>query len=385
MIQPLRYARSQIDHRHHSYLIRHAVLVATFLALAACGQRDEVTAGRPFRIGAVVPLTGDAATFGNNVKEGADLAVELANSSNRLPGRTIELRAADSRGTAADALSAAQQLTSVWHADAIIGDVTSAGTHAMLRLATDRRVPLISPAASDPALSNASPMFARLWPSDVFEVRVLAEYVRNSGLDRIVVVYANTDYGVAMSQSFAKAVGSAVVLAIPVEREFGDYRAVLARVRRQRPDAVFQILYPEDARRFMKQMQDLGIVLPILATATFEDPQLLRAPGANRVVFASPVPASDSSPERRAFIAAFTRRYNKAPGLLADIGFDAVNLLVLAYAGESSVSGDTAIARIRGLRNFPGASGELSFETTGDVVKPYRLRTVREGAFTWLE
>jgi branched-chain amino acid transport system substrate-binding protein len=329
-----------------------------------------------------MPLSGDAGTFGKNALQGATLAIEQAKPET---GSAFVVKAEDSRGTAQDAVAAGRKLISVDHAVMLIGDVTSAGTHALLPVIAEARVPLISPSASDPALSGASPYFARVWPSDVFEARVIAGYARDRGFKRIAVVYANTDYGVAMVQEFKKQDDTnRIAFEARVDRETLDYRPTIERIRLTSADALFLVLYPEDSRRLLRQMADAKVSIPMLATATFEDPKLLTSPGAPRVVFASPVPPPDSMVARQRFIEAYKQRFGEPAGVLSDMGYDAANILMGAWTSHSAQGPDAVIRAIRDTKNYQGVGGTLSFTPDGDVVKDYRLRTIRDGAFAWL-
>jgi branched-chain amino acid transport system substrate-binding protein len=342
--------------------------------------------GGQVTLGAVLPMTGDAATFGQNAFRGAKLAIDEENQAGGIDGKRIALRVEDSRGSAQNAVAAGRKLIDVDKAAMLIGDVTSAGTHALIPIATQARVPLISPAASDPALSNASPFFARDWSSDVYEAEIIGGYARKRDLNPIAVVYANTDYGVAMRAQFEKVVTPAVIkLTIPVDREMLDYRPTLQRILAARVAAIFVVLYPEDAKRFLQQSVEQRLEVPVLATATIEDPSVAKAPGAERIVFASPAPPADSDPQRRQFVDAYSKAFGSAPGVVSDTSYDAAKLLIMAGRAKGVDHGAEMMDFVRSLQNYQGASGVLSFSKTGDVRKPYRLRTVRDGAFVWLE
>lgn len=331
-------------------------------------------------------MTGDAGTFGQNTAKGARLAVNDANANHLIPGFTIQFQAEDSRGVATEAVSAARKLIDVSHATLLIGDVTSAGTQAIIPIVTRAQVPLISPAASDPALSGSSPFFARVWPSDSYEAKVIGGYANQKSFQHIAVLYANTDYGVAMVDQFKRVVPQEKIrLVIAVDRGTVDYRPTLQRIRLVSADSIFLVLYPEDAQRILQQMTEQGVSLPIMATATFEDPKVGATPGAERVVFASPVPPSETDPARKAFDDAYRQAYGVDPGVLSDTGYDSAMILIKAYAARGG-SGPRAIADyIRSLAKYPGISGIMTFDDKGDVAKTYRLRTVRGGKFTWLE
>jgi branched-chain amino acid transport system substrate-binding protein len=188
-----------------------------------------------------------------------------------------------------------------------------------------------------------------------------------------------------MADQFKKTLsGVAIDPEIPTERESLDYRAVLQRIRLARPDALFFVLYPEDAARLLRQSAEMGLRLPMLATATFEDPKLLSVPGADRVVFASPVPPDNASPERARFLQDYKAAFGEDAGVLSDTGYDSAMILIKAWAAVGDKGVEAVAQYIRSLRSYPGVSGEMTFDERGDVQKPYRLRTVKGGKFDWL-
>lgn len=335
-------------------------------------------------IGAVLPMTGDAGTFGENAYNGALIAVSEANKTGGIDGRQIDLKVEDSRGTAEGAVAAAQKLIDLDKAAMLMGDVTSAGTHAIIPIAAQAKIPLISPSASDPALSNASPFFARVWPSDVFEAGVIGKYAKDKGYHKMASLYANTDYGVAMNKQLESILPSGMKLNIPVERETLDYRPSIQRIINAQVDAVFIVLYPEDGKRFLQQASEQGLSLPILATATIEDPSIASMPQASKLVFASPAPPNDSDQVRKNFVSGYKGQFNSDPGVVSDTAYDAIKILIEAARKKGSQHGSDVMLYVRSLQDYRGASGNLSFEASGDVRKPYRLRTAKGGEFVSL-
>jgi len=361
--------------------LNRVILLSILLLFSGCTKANKPT----FVIGAVLPMTGDAGTFGQNAARGGELAVKEANEKRLLP-ITVEIKVEDSRGKAPDAISAATKLIDISHVNVMIGDVTSAGTQAIIPIVTRAQIPLVSPAASDPALSGSSPFFARVWPSDVYEAVVIADYAKRKAYKQIAILYANTDYGLGMTKEFKKAIGQeSLLLDIPVDRETPDYRPTIQRIKNSRADALFMVLYPEAARKLLQQSAEQKLQLPLLATATVEDPAVVGAPYADHLVFASPAPPSDSDPNRVAFVQAYTKAFGTSPGVLSDTGYDAAMILIKAHAARGK-EGPRAVADyIRSLKDYDGVSGKMSFDAAGDVQKPYRLRTVRSGKFVWLD
>ena len=234
------------------------------------------------------------------------------------------------------------------------------------------------------SLCSGARWFARVWPSDVYEAEVIADYAMEEKFSRLAILYGNTDYGVAMVDQFKKYYPAELIaVEVPVDRETMDYRPTIQRIKSS-SSSLFMVLYPEDAKRFLQHAAEQGLSVPILATATFEDPKVLDAPGTARVVFASPAPPDESDSARADFVNAYKRAVGADPGVLSDTGYDAAMLLIEAVAKVGIQDPGEIMAYIRSLENYPGVSGSMTFDADGDVTKPYRLRTVRDGQFVWM-
>ena len=77
-------------------LMKTKILVGIFvlLFLAACAQQAEIPVQKteePIKIGAALPLTGVASPYGQNARQGIDLAVEEINAAGGIDGRQIEI------------------------------------------------------------------------------------------------------------------------------------------------------------------------------------------------------------------------------------------------------------------------------------------------------
>lgn len=335
-----------------------------------------------FKIGAVLPLTGDAATFGHNASLGAELALEHLQS---VTGTSFKFIAEDSRGNAEGAVEAVLKLINFDHVDAIVGGVTSTSTHAIIPHITKNKIPTISPSASDPRLSGASDYFSRVWPSDVYEASVIAAFSERKGFKRLAVLYADTDYGAGMINEFkVNFPKERVLFTIPFERGLPDFRPTIARLRQNNVEAIFVVLYPEDGKRLFLQMREADFQIPIIGTATLEDPTIIESSGKLKVYFASPLPLDPSSSIRKEFNTSYEKRFGEKPGTLSDMGYDAASLLgkaLISAHGDSQATAST----VRKTNHYQGVSGLLSIDDQGDVHKSFGIKTIKQGAFVWLE
>jgi branched-chain amino acid transport system substrate-binding protein len=368
------------------------VIVVAVLAVAAVVLVTQKKSGGDgdITIGAVLPLTGDLASYGQNARDGIMLYAEQVNASGGIDGRTVTVLFEDTAGQPAQAVSALKKLLTVNKAIAVIGGISSSTTLAMAPVANKNKVVLLSPAASAPGVTDAGPFVYRVWPSDVFESGRMAEYVMENDIQKIAVLYVNNDYGKAMVDSFKSALRDAAEDVVIAEDNFDpdstDVRTQLSRIRSSDADWIYLISYPKDSAIILRQMTELGLKTRILATSSYEDPLILAAPARTieGSIFTSPVPPASDNQVVADFRSSYQERFGKEPGLVADYGYD--TLMALAEAIKAGGATREGIASgIDALQPLQGASGLIEFDENGDVMKPAGMKTIKDGKYVWLE
>lgn len=339
------------------------------------------------RVGVLVPLTGGAASYGENARKGAELALKEFSASH--PSLRVTLRVEDSRGEAAVGLTAANKLVDLDHVVAIMGCVTSGVTLAVAPQANAWKVPLVSPGGSSPNLTTAGEYVFRTWPSDVFEADAMARHISSRGITRLAILRINNEYGAAMEtairQRLEQATGSpvSVVTTESFEQGVREMRTQVLKIKEENPEGIYFVGFPEAAVVFAKGYSEAGLSVPVFATSGFEDPQVPRDSGTvlDGTVYTKP---QSASPRVEAFRTAYQQLYGQEPGVVSDTAYDATMLILNAIA-ESDARGESRGEALRDalleVRDYPGASGTLSFDENGDVVKPIALFTLKEGKY----
>src|ERR1039458_3494177 len=222
---------------------RPSIWIAALLGLFAWFLVESCTSRQDsnlLRVGLVLPLTGDLASYGNNAKDGIELAeTELNAQAQQTGGIKIRTFIEDSKGEPQQAVSAVQKLLAADGVSCVIGDVASSATLAMAPIANKNRIVLMSPAASAPAISGAGEFVFRVWPSDDFESSVVADYVRNKPYRRIAILYVNNDYGQAMLRSVTsrlQSFGGAILAEEAFQQNATDLRTQITRYLENGPD-----------------------------------------------------------------------------------------------------------------------------------------------------
>lgn len=345
------------------------------------------TASETIRIGVLVPLTGAAASYGENGRKGAELA--LKDFSAKHPDLRLELRVEDSKGEAAVGNRAATKLMDLDRAVAIMGDVTSGVTLAVAPQANERRVALVSPGASSPNITDAGEYVFRTWPSDVFEADAMVRHIAGRGITKLAILRINNEYGAAMEAAVraklrALATTLTIVAAETFEQGAREMRSQLLRIKDVSPDGIYFIGFPEAAVVFARAYSETGLHTALFATSAFEDPQVPRDSGGalDGTVYTKP---QSNSPRLEAFRTAYHAAYGQDPGVVSDTAYDATMLILEAIAStvasKRPVTGEAIHDYLLRVRDYAGASGVLSFDANGDVIKPIGLFSLRSGRY----
>ncbi|MFZ3091499.1 MAG: ABC transporter substrate-binding protein [Nitrospirota bacterium] len=196
--------RSALDAESSSLVLTiMSIILASLMVFSfGCEKKEE----KEIKIGAILPLTGDAAKWGNNTKNGIDLAVEKVNNAGGINGRKLKILYEDTQGTPKNGVAAIQKLITIEKVPAVIDDSMSTVTLAMSPIAEKSKVVLLATGATAPKISEAGDYIFRIWNSDDLEGKVSAKFVYDDlKLYNAAILYINNDYGNGLESVFKKA------------------------------------------------------------------------------------------------------------------------------------------------------------------------------------
>jgi len=336
------------------------------------------------KIGVLAPLTGEASQWGIPPKEGVELSLELI--KNRVDNKRVEVIYEDTQCDPTKGVSAVQKLINIDKVDAIIGAVCSSVTLAIAPIVEKNEVPLISPASTNPKISDVGDYIFRIVPSDALRGEVFADYIKNDvGLNKVAILYINNEGGVGNKDSFKKRfeeLGGKIVIIESYAQGTKDVKTQLMKIKNQDIQAIVIVSYPADSVVVLKQAKELGLSLPLyFQTEALEDPSVIQGAGeaAEGVVYI--LPAEPSGREVEEFRRTFKEKFNKEPALYAAEGFDAFNLIIKAIK-DCKTEADLSFCikdELYTVKNYQGASGTITFDEKGDVLKPMAIKIIENG------
>jgi branched-chain amino acid transport system substrate-binding protein len=339
------------------------------------------------KIGAILPLTGDAGVYGTWAKQGIDLAVEEVNAEGGTNGKKIKVIYEDDQCQPEKAVSAINKLVKIDRVPIIIGALCSSATLAISPIANNTKTVIISPGSSSPKISEAGDYVFRNWPSDSFEGRAMAEFAYNTlQARRIAVLYINNEYGLGVKDVFTKRfeeLGGFIIAVESYEQGATDFRTQLAKVGTGNPDAIYLPGHTNEIGQILRQAKEMGIRSQFLSVVAFESPTTLQIAGdaAEGVFYTTPAFDPESKDQLiQAFQQAYTKRYGKPAETFAATAYDALKIVVLAIK-RGGYNSDGIKRELYNIQNYPGISGITTFDRNGDVIKPAMIKTVRNGKF----
>ncbi len=204
------------------------------LASAAVALTTAAASAEEIKLGILLGFTGPLETLSPDMAAGANLAVEEVNAAgNFLDGETTVSTVTADTGCidAGLAVASAERLITSDKVSGIIGGMCSGETTASLQnAAIPNGMVMISPSATSPALSTVEDngLFFRTSPSDARQGQVMADILKDRGINEVAVTYTNNDYGKGLADSFEAAFkesGGTVTLNAAHEDGKADYSA----------------------------------------------------------------------------------------------------------------------------------------------------------------
>jgi branched-chain amino acid transport system substrate-binding protein len=297
--------------------------LALLLAAPALAQTPEV------RLPVLVPLTGFVALEGTSQRNGALLAV------GQIRDVALKPEALDTAATPEAAVNAWTRAVGTPPPPAVIGPILGTQMLALLPLAKESGVPLLTISGTARLSELDVPQFFRFFPSDATVKVAHARYVvEKLGAKRPAVIYQSTAYGQSGREQLAKTfaeLGAPPVLEESIAPTVNDLSPALLRAKAANPDVLVLHLHAASTVLAVRQARQLLPGLPIVAGSAMHQPATaaLLEPAELKGVCAETAasPVSGTSQPMRDFLAAYRAVYGNDPDAFAAAQFDAVHML----------------------------------------------------------
>ncbi|WP_260854018.1 branched-chain amino acid ABC transporter substrate-binding protein [Paraburkholderia sp. BCC1886] len=342
------------------------------LAAAAVGvaQADQTV-----KIGEAAPVTGPASYLGKDTENGARLAVEEINQTGLVIGGqkvTLVFDAQDDAGDPRQATQVAQKLVDE-QVVAVVGHMQSGSTIPASKIYSDAGIVQVSPSATNPVYTQQGFKTAyRVVATDAQQGPTLADYAAKTlKIKTIAIVDDSTAYGQGLAVEFekqAKADGITVLSHDASTDKAVDFRAILTKIKGEKPDAIMYGGLDGTGGPFAKQAKQLGIAVKVLAGDGLcaDDLAKLAGDAADDVICSiagAPLLKMTGGP---AFVERYKKRFGYAPVLNSPFAYDAVGVIVDAMKRAQSTDAAKILAAMPAT-DHEGVLGRTQFDAKGDL------------------
>ena len=343
------------------------------LVLASCAS----PADEPIKMGSILILSGEGASWGIAAKNGIDMAVEQINADGGINGRMFAVDHQDDKADPKLALSAFENLVQTKGIDIIIGTSWSRSGLALVQQAHENKVLMISPSLGVKEFNEGSEFLFNTWPHDFILSAKLADLVFEQG-HRKVAVFGNQDVWVqdqtnAFKHRFEE-IGGTVSILIESAPSDVDLRADAAKVKDANVDAVILTNGVVNAGPISaKRLREIGVNLPFYSMSL--DANIIAQAGEsyNSLVFPTFLTPT------KEFAQDYNEKFGLAPEIGSDSAYDAV--MMLAQVMKETGSTDPVILKdaLANIKEWDGASGHLVSDGKRGFTKEFALKKVHDG------
>lgn len=354
--------------------IRKTVLVGLLATVGACSQH----AGDRIVLGAAGPWKEN---FGVMNRRGIELAVEQINANPEQRGAKVEIVFRDDEGSGTKAAAIAEEFVKNLDITGVVGHVNSGAMVAAAKV-YDGQLPAVATTASSPDLSGISSWAFRVISSDSANGIELARFAARRGAKRVGILYENNSYGRGLVEAFRRAYDGQVVNFDPIAEGAGNFEPMVSFYKTTRPDLVVVAGTDASGMAFLREVRKQGLTSELVGGDGWTG--LVTDTAASEGVWVgAPFTAEDPRPEAQEFVKAFRKKYGITPDGNAALAYDATRLMVDAVrrSGTDRRKVRDYLANLRDGDGFPGATGTLKFDTSGDPLgKSVVMTRIHNGA-----
>ena len=381
-------------------------LLLAVLMLLNAGPADAQgkLAGEKVRLGVVMPMAGLFVDWGQHGLIGAEIARDEINAAGGIGGLPVELVVADDRGDPKESVTLTRRLAQTDRVLMIHGSISSSSAGVMFPLAASLKIPIVSPTAAAPGLTDKSRPWAFLMnpgAARALGTGLAALRKQNPSVKKAVVLYNSAD---AISTAEATRVMPAVFQQANVESADTitfqtadlDFSAQVTRALSKQPDMLFLGSGSREAALIAKEARKQGFKGPIQGGVATATPDLVTIGGEAVEGWFTTTYAWNERPTPRVqtFVKKFLEKSSgKRPNSSALAMYDQlfISKSCVETAGVTNKPADLEADRERlakcwtGLKNYDGAMGSITMNDLGVNVGQIWALMIKRGAFTLAE
>ena len=367
-----------------------AAMVATLVFAAGCGGKTKADSN-DIRIGGNFEMTGGVAQYGQSTANGVKLAFKEANAAGGVLGKQINFIIADNKSEPAEAANATTKLISQDKVVALVGPSTSGNVLASLPVATEHKIPLLTPTATSPKVTvengKVKDFAFRVCFIDPFQGTIMANFASKDLKAKTAAIYldSSSDYSKSLAQVFEQYFtqnGGTIVAKEAFLQKDQDFKSALTKLKAANPEIVYIPAYYEEVSKIIKQARELGLNVPMLGSDGWDSPKLVEIAGpavlAN-TFFSNHYSSQDKDPRVAKFVEAYKKEYGQEPDAFAVLGYDGGLMMIDAIKRANSTEPVKIKEALAQIKDLQVVTGTLSMDANHDPIKSAVIIEMKDG------
>lgn len=380
-------------------------LAVGLILLAGCGggqpksdssgssQSSPAGSGEVIKIGHYASMSGGTANFGQSSDKGSRLAIAEANAAGGVLGKQLELITEDTRSQSTEARTSALKLIQQDKVVALLGEVASSNSIAAAPEAQKAQIPMVSPASTNPEVTQKGDYIFRICFIDPFQGEVMAKFAHNSLGKKTAAIFTDVKsaYSVGLAQYFKEtfvSLGGQVVSEEAYSQGDIEFKAQLTKIKQTAPEVLFIPGYYSEVGLIARQARELGLEAVLMGGDGWDSPKTIEVGGASveGAYFSNHYSADDPNPVIQDFIVKYKEAHNgETPDAMAVLGYDAARIVIDAIRRAGSTQGSAIRDALAATVDFPGVSGTITIDAERNARKAAVVLKIDGGALRFAE
>ena len=343
---------------------------------AASGSTAAAASGDTIKVGVMGPLSGNVSVYGQAVVNGATLYLKQVNANGGINGKQIEILTEDEQGDATQAVNCFTKMVDEGMT-ALIGDVTTTPTLAVVAESADYNMPMVTASATAEAVTYDA------------QGSKMADYAyKKLGYTKAAVIFKKgADYNEGLAENFVnefESLGGTIVDQESYSEGDVDFKTQLTSILGKNPEMVFCPNYYQEVGQILAQAESIGLTVPFLGGDGWDGLEGYATADQLKDSYFCACYAKGSS---TAFEDAYKAEYGEAyPNGFAPLGYDAAMTVVYGIKaaeeqGLEAGSDEYKQAVIDAIAGgtIEGITGTFTFDEHHNPVKSTAILTYVDG------
>lgn len=366
----------------YSLKARFMCMALLMVIFSSCNNTKD---GDTVKIGAILGLTGNSGSLGEDTRNGIQLAIDEQNEKGGLLSKKIELVVEDSKTDGNTGVSIAKNMLEA-SSDKPIAIYTQSSVVSMpvKPVAERNKTIMFAISGADQLVENSKYVF-RNWANPLTAGKVIVNYISDSLAGKSVgIFYCNNDYGKSMQKYVSDLCAGKnmdVRFSTTFDEKDGDYKSLVTQYLSgsSNTDCIYTVGLGGGLGILTKQIREAGYKGKIVSDITAPYPNILNAAGeAGKGMYYLDFAYHKSAgiPAQQAYYSSFSQKFKKDPMNFSVVSYEAMKLLFKAIENAQTFETDKVVAELNKISNYPGVVGNTTI-TNNEVIYPLDIKQVK--------